>query len=83
MSYISKYRIPTSLTLMLVFAFFFIIAAEQHKGLDLEKKLNKPLVNINIISTDRRFVSVTKGNGKFNFRSLSVKNSNDTLYFSK
>jgi len=30
---------------MLVFA-FFIIAAEQHKGLVLEKKLNKPLVDV-------------------------------------
>ena len=82
MSYKNKYGIPTSLSLMLVFAFFSFIATAQNKGLVLEKKLNKPLAGVNIVSADGRVVSITNGKGEFNLRNLSVKNGNDTLYFS-
>ena len=82
MIYKNKYRIPTSLTLMLVFAFFSFIASAQNKGIVLEKNFNKPLAGVNIISTDSRVVSITNGRGEFNLRNLSVKNGNDTLYFS-
>ena len=82
MIYKNKYRIPTSSTLMLVFAFFSFIATAENKGLVLEKKLNKPLAGVNIVSADSKLVSVTNSKGEFNLRNLSIKNGNDTLYFS-
>jgi hypothetical protein len=82
MIYKNKYRIPTSLTLMLVFAFFSFIATAQNKGLVLEKKLNKPLEGVNIVTTDDRVVSVTNGKGEFSLRNQVLKNNTDTLYFS-
>jgi len=64
---------------MLVFVFFSFIASAQNKGLVLEKKLNKPLAGVNIISTDSRVLSVTNGKREFVLRNLSTKNGNDTL----
>jgi hypothetical protein len=82
MSHKNKCRIPTSLSLMLVFIFFSFIASAQNKGWVLEKKLNKPLAGVNIVSTDSRVLSVTNGKGEFNLRNLTVKNGKDTLSFS-
>jgi len=48
---------------MLVFAFFSSIASAQNKGIVLEKNLNKPLAEVNIVSTDSRVTSITNGKG--------------------
>jgi hypothetical protein len=82
MSLNNKYRVSTTLKLILIFVFHVFILTAQTKGLVFDEKSEKPLAGVNIVSLNGKVVGVTNREGTYNLKNMAGMTGNDTLSFS-